>query len=82
METKGIDDNKESLYIYYNTSMLRLAHVFFIIQSLYVIVDFHPSNAFVTPAPPPASPLNCMMNLRNERNHIFEHTFPSLSLML
>ena len=54
--------------------MLRLAHVFFIIQSLYVVVDFHISNAFVTSAPPPPSPLNCMMNLRNERNHISERS--------
>ena len=59
--------------------MLRIAHVFFIIQSLYVVVDFHVSNAFVTSAPHPPSPLNGMMNLRNERNHIFERspTFPS-----
>ena len=61
--------------------MLRLAHVFFVIQSLHVIVDSHASNAFVafvTSAHPPSpSPLNCMTNLRNERNHIFEGTFPS-----
>ena len=53
--------------------MLRLPHAFFIIH-LYVVVDFHASNAS---APPPPSPLNCMMNHRNERNHIFERTFPS-----
>ena len=52
--------------------MVRLAHVLFIIQSLYLVFDFHVSNAFVTSAPPPPSPFNCMMNLRNERNHILE----------
>ena len=52
--------------------MLRLAHVFFIIQYLYVVVDFHASYL------PPPSPVNCTMNIRNERNHIFERTFPSL----
>ena len=52
--------------------MLRLARVFFIIQSLYVVVDFYASNAFVTSVPP-----SCMTNLRNERHHIFERTFPS-----
>ena len=64
-----------TLFFTYYTSMVRLAHVF---QSLFVVFDFHGSNAFVTSAPPPPSPSNCMMNLRNERNHIFEHTFPSL----
>ena len=57
--------------------MVRLAHVFFITQSLYLVFDFHVSNAFVTSAPTFPSPFNCMMNLRNERNHILERTFPS-----
>ena len=67
------------LYIYYNTSMLRLAYVFFIIQSLYVVVDFLASNAFVTSAPPPPSTLNCLINLRNEGNHILKRAFPSFT---
>ena len=58
--------------------MLRLAHVFFIIQYLYVVVDLQVSNAFESSAPPPPSQLNCIMHLRNERNHIFERTISIL----
>ena len=48
--------------------MLRLANVFFIIQSLYVVVDFHASNAFVTSAPPP--PIKSGHNITKLIDHL------------
>ena len=65
------------LYIYYNTSMLRLMHIFFYYTVFVCCCWFSCFKCICNFSSPSPSPLNCMTNLRNERNHIFERTFPS-----